>query len=138
MRPIKLIRQIFNFFTKTRLRKVLSSILALLIVLTSFKFLFFSPKEVAAADIYLGFNEGYGTSTSDTNSTITATTITNSVWKSEDLCKVGKCLYFDGTGDYVSHADDANLDMGSGNTVTVEGWFRTPDITSGTRTLVAK
>ena len=65
-------------------------------------------------------------------------TITNAVWKAEEFCKVGKCLYFDGTGDYVSFSDNANLDMGTGETVTVEGWFRTPDISSGTRTLVSK
>jgi len=135
---MKIIKSIYNWCTATRLRKILSSILAILTVMTSIRFIFLKPKEVKAADIYLGLNEGYGTSASDTNSTITASTITNAVWRTEDLCKVEKCLYFDGTGDYVSHTDDANLDMASGNTVTVEGWFRTPDITSGTRTLISK
>jgi len=131
-------KSMIKFFTKTKLRKVLSTILAVLVVMTSIRFVFLRPSEVKAADIYLGFNEGYGNSASDTNSTVGAGTITNALWKTEDLCKVGKCLYFDGSGDYVSYSDNANLDMGSGNTVTIEGWFRTPDISSGTRTLVAK
>ena len=131
---------IYKWCTKTRLRKVLSSVLAALMLLTSIRFVFFKPKEVLAADVYLGMNEGYGTTSSvnDTNGSVSAGSITNAVWKTEDLCKKGKCLYFDGTGDYVSFSDDSDLDMAASDTVTIELWFRTPDITSGTRTLVAK
>jgi len=138
--PIKGFKGLYRIFTKTRLRKILSSILAILIVLTSIRFIFLRPKEVRAADVLLGFNEGYGTSNAvnDTNSTVSAGSITNAVWKAEDLCKVGKCLYFDGTGDYVSFDHSSSLDMAASDTVTVEAWFRTPDITSGTRTLISK
>lgn len=137
---MKIIKSIYKWCTATRLRKALSSILAILILFTSIRFLFLKPKEVKAADIYLGMNEGYGTSSAvnDTNGTVAAGSITNALWKTEDLCKVGNCLYFDGTGDYVSFTDDANLDMAASDTVTLEAWFRTPDITSGTRTLISK
>lgn len=120
-------------------RKVLIIFLVLIMALSPFVAIsLFKPKSTMAADILLNFDEGYGSDASDTNSTITNSTITNAVWKTEDLCKTGKCLYFDGTGDYVSHTDDASLDMGSSETVTIEGWFRTSDITSGTRTLISK
>ena len=134
------ISRIFHWFTATRRRKILSITLISLITLTSLRFIFLKPREVQAADVYLGFDEGYGTTSAvnDTNGTVSAGSITNAVWKAEDLCKVGKCLYFDGTGDYVSFADDANLDMAASDNVTVEAWFRTPDISSGTRTLVSK
>jgi len=89
-------------------------------------------------DSLISFNEGYGSTASDTKSSISAGTITNALWKQEDLCKTGKCLYFDGTGDYVSYADSSSLDMAASDTVTIEAWFRTPDITSGTRTLISK
>ena len=46
IRPIRLI---ISFFTKTRRRKFLSVLLVLLILLTSLRLLFFSPKEVEAA-----------------------------------------------------------------------------------------
>jgi hypothetical protein len=120
-----------------KLKKTLGILLIILTVLTSVKFLILKPKN-ALADSLLSFDEGYGTTTSDTNSSIATGTIVNAVWKTEDLCKFGKCLYFDGTGDYVSYADNASLDMDSSDNVTIEGWFRTPDITSGTRTLISK
>lgn len=134
------LKSLIRWATATRLRKILSSILAILVFLTAIRYLFLPAKEVQAADIHLGFDEGYGTSSAvnDSNGTISAGSITNATWKQEDLCKVGKCLYFDGSGDYVSFADDTNLDFGAGNTFTISGWFRTPDITSGQRTLVAK
>jgi len=137
---MRLIRPILKFFTATRRRKFLSVVLVLAVLLVSFRFFFFPAKEVQAADVYLTMDEGYGTSSAvhDTNSSISAGSITNAVWKTEDLCKTGKCLYFDGTGDYVSFGDDDDLDMAAANTVTVELWFRTPDITSGTRTLISK
>jgi hypothetical protein len=44
----RLSRRLFRWFTATRRRKILSSILAILIVLTSIRFLLFSPEEVQA------------------------------------------------------------------------------------------
>ena len=118
-------------------KKRIASLLIVVILLSGIPFV--SPKtDVVHADSLIKFDEGHSSNANDTNSTVSAGTITNALWRSENLCKFGKCLYFDGTGDYVSFADDANLDMGNGDTVTIEGWFRTPDISSGTRTLVSK
>ncbi len=127
-----------RWFKATSRRKFLSCLLSLLILLTSIRFLIFRPSQVLAADVYIGFNEGYGTSANDSNSTVPAGTIVNAIWSTEDLCKFGKCLFFNGTGDYVSYSDNSNLDMSASDNVTIELWFRTPDITSGTRTLISK
>lgn len=118
-------------------KKILACLLILGILVSTLKFLVFKPKNVLGADVYLGLNEGYGTTINDNNSNASGT-ITNAVWKQEEFCKVGKCLYFDGTGDLVTFGDDADLDFAAATNFTVEGWFRTPDITSGQRTLVAK
>jgi hypothetical protein len=130
---------------KSKFRLKLFSIISVLTVVTValvvFGFATNNPSPTLtrqAADIYIGLNEGYGSSANDTNSTVSVGTITNAVWKAEDLCRTGKCLYFDGTGDYVSYSDNANLDMAATDNVTVEGWFRTSDISSGYRTLVQK
>lgn len=54
---------IFKWFTKTRRRKILSSILSILLVLTTFRFIFIPPKETEAAII-----EKSSSSTDTTNS----------------------------------------------------------------------
>ncbi len=130
-------RKLFRFLTKTRLRKALSITLSLLILATSIKFVFFQPKVARAADSLIKFDEGYGTTISDINSNISGT-ITNALWKQESYCVSGKCLYFDGSGDYIDFGDDADVDFAGSDSFTITGWFRTPDITSGTRVLVAK
>ena len=134
------LRSFYKWATATRLRKALCLTLAALLILTSIRFIFLRPKEVQAADVYLAMDEGYGTSSAvkDSNATVSAGSITNAIWRSEEFCKTGKCLYFDGDGDFVSFADDTNLDFTGTNTFTIQGWFRTTDITSGTRVLVAK
>ncbi len=133
---MNMMKKIWKWINATRLRKFLSLTLALLIFFTSIRFIFLKPK-LAYADSTVGFNEGYGTTVSDNNGNISGT-ITNAVWKNEEFCKIGKCLYFDGTGDYVSFGDDSDLDFAAATNFTIEGWFRTPDITSGTRVIVAK
>ncbi len=135
---MKIIKKIYRWCTRTRLRKILSSILAILILLTSIKYIFIPPSSVKATDVFIKLDEGYGTAPADTNSVIPAGTITNATWQKEELCKVGKCLYFDGTGDFVTYGDSASLDMAAADTVTVEAWFRTAAISSGTRTLISK
>ncbi|MBP9813902.1 LamG domain-containing protein [Candidatus Woesebacteria bacterium] len=83
-------------------------------------------------------DEGYGTSIHEENANLSAGTIVGATWKTNELCKTGNCLYLDGTGDYVSFADDADLNHKATDNFTLEGWFRTPDITSGQRTILAK
>ncbi len=119
-----------------KLKKALAILLLVLTVVSALKFLIFKPK-TAFASSTLGLNEGYGTTIKDNNGNITGT-ITNATWKQKDLCKFENCLYFDGTGDLVNFGDDADLDHIAADNFTIEGWFRTPNITSGTRVLVSK
>lgn len=56
-------------------------------------------------------------------------TITGAVWKQEVDCKFGKCLYFDGSSDYVSVADGSGSPLdsatGAGQVRSVSLWFKT-------------
>jgi hypothetical protein len=128
---------IYKWSTANRLRKILSSILAILMLLTSIRFIFLKPKEVLADSLFT-FDEGYGTSSAvhDSTGSVSAGSITNANWKTEDLCYSGKCLFFNGTSAYVSLGD--NFDFPQTADFTIEFWFRTGDITSGTRTMVSK
>ena len=56
-----------------------------------------SPGPVA----YWSFDEGYGTTAQDRTSNNSDGTITGATWQTEDQCIAGKCLYFDGDGDYI-------------------------------------
>ncbi len=52
-------------------------------------------------------------------------------WQTEDMCKNGKCLQFDGTDDYVSVADpgaNSVLDFDSGDEITIAFWFKATTI----------
>lgn len=126
----------FGHFQPKRYLKGLSVILALLVIATSVKFVFLKPARVFA-DALLLFDEGQGTTINDNNGNISGT-IVNAVWKPADLCVQDTCLYFDGTGDLVNFSDDSDLDFAAASNFTLEGWFRTPDITSGQRTIIAK
>jgi len=55
--------------------------------------------------IYLEFDEGHGATTYDSSGNDNNGTINNAAWKSEEECLSGRCLYFDGDGDYVSIPD---------------------------------
>ncbi len=83
-----------------------------------------SSEEVGAGPIaYWKFDEGYGATTSDSSSSRNNGTITGAVWKSEDLCVSGKCLYFDGSADNVSISSSITLSPNSG--FTFSHWLRT-------------
>lgn len=89
------------------------------------------------ADSFLKFDEGGGTTTKDAQNN-TAGTITNAIWREEQFCVSGKCLYFDGTGDYVSFGDEDDFDFIAASNFTISLWFRRAPKTSGTDVLVAK
>lgn len=116
-----LIRKAFLWLTATRRRKILASTLAILITLTSIRFLFFRPKEVSA-DSLLKFDEGYGTTVNDAAGSASGT-ITGAAWKTDDLCRQKMCLYFDGS-DWISFGDEASFDFAAATDFTIEFWFR--------------
>ena len=133
---MKILRKIYHFFTKTRLRKILSSILLTSMIATTIKFVFIKPKE-ARADSFIKLDEGYGATTNDQQGNISGT-ITNAVWKSEELCLDDKCLYFDGSGDFISFGDDTDLDFVAADDFTIEFWFRHPVIATNPDYAIAK
>jgi Concanavalin A-like lectin/glucanases superfamily/Domain of unknown function (DUF2341) len=51
---------------------------------------------------YWSFDEGYGSTAYDKTTNSNDGTITGATWQTEDQCIAGKCLYFDGDGDYVT------------------------------------
>ncbi|MBU4480672.1 hypothetical protein KKG48_04505 [Patescibacteria group bacterium] len=55
--------------------------------------------------LWLKMDEGVGSSTYDSSGSGNTASITNAIWKQEDECKFGKCLYFDGNNDNVSIPD---------------------------------
>jgi hypothetical protein len=68
---------------------------------------------------YWSFDEGYGTTANDSSGQGNDGTITGAAWQEESMCVSGKCLYFDGTDDYVK----AEFDHSSG-AVTASAWVR--------------
>lgn len=123
-----------------RFNKILALVLAGLLVYSSIRFIFLRPKPVLAADVLISMNEGYGTSSAvnDSSGSVSAGSITGATWKAEELCKAGKCLFFDGTQDYVSFSDDADLDFAGSDSFTINVWFRHAPKSSGTDIIVGK
>lgn len=131
-------KKILKWFTKTKRRKILASTLAIVTLTISLRFLFFSPDEVYASTMHWSFSEGYGITTNDSSGNSNSGTITNALWKTDDLCRNNKCLYFDGSGDYVSRSDDADLDFIAADDFTITGWFRHSIIATNPDYLVVK
>ena len=75
-----------------------------------------------AAWLYWNFDEGSGTSANDKGSDTFIGTLTNGpAWTTG---KYGKGVKFDGTDDFVTTADNANLDFGSGIDFTISLWAK--------------
>src|SRR3989339_1759388 len=72
--------------------------------------------------LWLKFDEGQGAVAYDASSTNDAT-ITGATWASEDDCRIGKCLYFDGADDYAQVLDAASLDVGL-NDFSISAWVK--------------
>ncbi|GIV28724.1 MAG: hypothetical protein KatS3mg027_2538 [Bacteroidia bacterium] len=70
---------------------------------------------------YWAFDEGYGTTTSDL-ANANHGTIYGATWKESNECIKGKCLYFDGSGDYVTSINNIGITGNSPRTVSI--WFK--------------
>jgi len=128
--------RVLRFFTKTKLRKILSSILAILIVLTSVRFAFFQPKEVEAA--WFNDNWTYRTKITFGNSGAavnnqkvkfdidTATLITANKLQSD----CGDSRFVDDNGNILRYYLDSS--GGACNTSSTDYYVLFPTITSGT------
>ncbi len=82
-------------------------------------------------------DDGQGTTTQDSSANNLDGTVSAAVWKTEDMCVSGKCLYFDGTNDEVTISDNDKLDVTDSSDFTISLWVRLNALTSD-RTLVSK
>lgn len=83
---------------------------------------------------YWKFDEGNGTQVNDSteNGGIgnLGTGSSAPSWKTEEYCVSGKCLQFDGAGDYVLHADNAVLDIEGELTIAL--WIKPTELQNNT------
>lgn len=93
----------------------------------------FATEEKGTTPIaYWKLDDGTGTTAQDATSSNFDGTVTNATWQSEDQCISGKCLKFDGTGDYVSTGSRAGPAAFS-----VSMWVR-PNSFAATQVLAAQ
>ncbi len=75
---------------------------------------------------YWSMDSGTGTTAYDSqnvnNGTFGASTAAPT-WQTEDMCVSGKCIYFDGSNDYIEKTSAKNLPLGA-TPRTVEAWVR--------------
>lgn len=80
------------------------------------------------------FDEGYGTTTNDAGmGNFDGTLQGDTHWRTEDMCVTGKCLFLDGTGDYVS----TSARVGPQSGMTFETWVK-PTTVSGTQIIMSQ
>ncbi len=73
-------------------------------------------------------NEGTGTTANNSSRYTTAGTITQATWKTKDQCVEGSCLYFDGSGDYVTIPSTDQNNFSQSQNFSVSTWVRIPEI----------
>lgn len=76
---------------------------------------------------YWSFDEGYGSTAYDYSPNDNDGTINGATWKPASECKFGKCLYFDGDGDYVQIPDNLILEP---QNFTVSAWVKPSALSS--------
>jgi hypothetical protein len=69
---------------------------------------------------YWSFDEGYGTTAHDGSGQGNDGAINGAVWQDESMCVAGKCLYFDGTDDYV----DTGVSINTSENWSASGWAK--------------
>jgi hypothetical protein len=85
--------------------------------------------------LYLPLDEGFGTTAHDESSAHNDATITGASWATEDMCKTGMCLQFDGD-DYLEIDDDSTLDLQT--EMTMEAWVKPTSTTRTNQTIISK
>ena len=97
-----------------------------------------AAEETSSAPVaYWKFDEGVGTSANNATSTtgIPGILVNNPVWQTDDQCISGKCLYFDGTNDYISVPQQPSLYLT--DKFTLSFWVKNQRIT-GKNTFLLK
>ncbi|MDZ7586549.1 MAG: DUF2341 domain-containing protein, partial [Patescibacteria group bacterium] len=87
----------------------------------------FAAEEKSAGPVaYWKFDEGYGTTANDStrNANTGSLGVGSSapVWTTEDQCISGKCLWFDGSNDYVNAGNPSSLNLNS--PLTISAWVK--------------
>jgi len=85
--------------------------------------------------LYLPLDEGFGTTAHDESSAHNDATISGASWATEDMCKTGACLQFDGD-DYLEIDDDDTLDLT--NEMTMEAWVKPTATDKTNQTIISK
>lgn len=75
------------------------------------------------------FDEGTGGTANDSIQNNNGN-ITGAVWQTEDQCVSGKCLYFDGNGDYINNVQ-LPLRVAGSQAHTISVWFKTGASSTG-------
>jgi hypothetical protein len=89
-----------------------------------------SEENGAAPVAYWKFDEGQGNSAKDSSSNQLNGTITGAAWQTENMCANGKCLKFNGSGDYVNVHNVP--DSVFGGNFTVSAWVKFNTVNKGT------
>jgi hypothetical protein len=71
---------------------------------------------------YWSFDEGYGATAHDNTANKNDGTILGAVWQDESQCVSGKCMFFDGSGDWIKASSSNNLNVT--NQITVNAWIK--------------
>ncbi|RMH12677.1 MAG: LamG domain-containing protein, partial [Gammaproteobacteria bacterium] len=103
-----------------------------------FKSISVPEKENLSPILFWKFDEGEGNTASDTSPSQIPGTITNSTWGDSSVCLYGKCLEYDGAGDYVSTPDNPTLDFAASESFSISGWFKHDAITTSPDIILAK
>ncbi|KKU90523.1 MAG: hypothetical protein UY22_C0054G0004, partial [Candidatus Amesbacteria bacterium GW2011_GWC1_48_10] len=93
-----------------------------------------SEEKGVSPQLYLKFDEAYGTSTNDSSPNNNDGSISGAAWKTKELCLSENCLYYDGTDDVVTvtNADSIDLDRHLAGAFTIMAWIRPNGAGEGT------
>lgn len=79
-----------------------------------------ATEEIGTAPIaYWKFDEGVGTTAYDSTSNQNNGTIVGATWQTEDQCISGKCLYFNGSANYVNIPNNKSLNPTGSFTISI-------------------
>ncbi len=92
-------------------------------------FLAVQSEEVGPSPIgYWSMDEGYGTTVHDESGQGNSGTLSGGTWQDESMCISGKCLFFDGTNDYINIPDADSLNV---TETTISAWVKSATTTAG-------
>lgn len=80
-----------------------------------------SEQQAPSSALYFKFDEGTGTTVNDSSSNRALGSIAGATWKTEDQCVSGKCLFFNGSSDYVQ-STNAFTDFSGTQDFSISVW----------------